>query len=158
MATSRRRRPHIFWPILTLVLALSLLFCEILLSVLGHRIDLGVIDPDRRALVYTALTGVAGGLLGLILATLAILLALPDREVTKRLRRFAGWRALEYTLLATAFNLFLVLILGALGLALDAWIIGVLAMALAGGALFGLLISGGLFALLLANIEREDGS
>jgi len=149
------RRSGVLWPSVTLALPAAFAVLEWSLRWLGHPIDLSTVNYSHRGLIYSALAGTAGGLLGLVLATLAILLALPDRPIIKKLRGFSGWRSLEYTLLASALDLFLTLVLSLVALGWDSGALGLLAPAEAVGAGLGILLSGCMFALIVAIFERD---
>lgn len=147
-----------FLPVLTLSVPVVLGIVVGCLQILNHPVGLAALPPPTRALLYTGLAGAAGALLGFVLATLAILLALPDREITRKLRKYKGWRSLEFTLLATGFDLFVTLVLSLVGLGWNTVAGGIVVFVAGLGSGCGLLVSGALFTLVLANFEKGVGA
>jgi hypothetical protein len=152
--TKRHRR----WPWPSVLLALPWLLTSVALA-LHYTANKPVVEAlaaDRTANLFIATSATAGTLLGLVIATLAILVAFPDRPTASRLRRFTGWFVLEYCLLVTAFNLFALLVDTLIGVGVDGFLVRDILVAFALASAAGLLLSGLLFALVLSNLAKAD--
>jgi hypothetical protein len=99
-----------------------------------------------------AAAGAGGALFLLILATLTLLLAIPEGAVVSQLRRYRGWRVLQLLLLSTGLDLLILLgaalvALGAGGTQAEAVVTSYAAVCV--GAL---LLCGTLLGLVVANL------
>jgi hypothetical protein len=117
-----------------------------------------LLPDDRFRDVSIATSGVAGALLGLSLATLAILLTIPDHQSATTLRRYTAWPALQYTLLATAGDLLVLTVVALTAIAANSWMIRDILLAFGLGSLFGLLVSGAMFALIVIGLSHLEAS
>jgi len=99
--------------------------------------------------------GASGSLLGFVIATLAILIALPDTASMRSLRRYRGWRVLQLSLLAAALNLLALLTFALYAQVSDGDIQTAVIIGYAIGSLVSVGLCGALFGLVLANIVRD---
>lgn len=119
------------------------------------------LDPTTRSVLYGSLAGSAGALLGLTLATVAILLTLDNsRTVVREMQSLPAWRTMVATLLVTIGGLGVTLAVSTISLALDAAKFGRehLEAAVAGIAVgsFGeLAIACTAFAIVVMNVARR---
>jgi len=151
---SRQDQPHRAWPWPTVILAAPFAAAALLLVMhaFGKYLLAEQLTSDRSSNLFVALVGASSALLGLVIATLAILVAFPDRPAANTLRTFAGWRALQYCLLSTAFNLLVLLVDTVVGVSVDGFVARDVMVAFAVGSTLGLTISGLLFGLILLNL------
>jgi hypothetical protein len=150
MNLKHRRWP---WPILLLALPYPLGLVLLVMHAGGHYSLMDALTADKATNLFTATSGAAGALLGLVITTLAILVAFPDRPAANRLRIFTGWTVLQYCLLVTALIL---LVATLLGTANDSYLLRDLLVAFGTAVAAGILVSGILFALLLLNLAITD--
>lgn len=122
---------------------------------------IGRIEPGARRDLYISLAGTSGALLGFVITSLSILLALPSGKAVDRLRTFGAWRLLTQTLLVAAGLLAGVLVFSTLGIPLDGdtsgclWLeIPTFALVLAAGA--ELLVGGIAFAMVIHEAAVSD--
>jgi hypothetical protein len=82
---------------------------------------IGRLNQTTRAILYGSLAGSAGALLGLTLATLAILLTLDEgRTIVKEMRAISAWRTMNVTLLFAVACLGATLAMATVALGVDA--------------------------------------
>jgi hypothetical protein len=98
-----------------------------------------------------------------VVAAVAVLIALPDRESVKRLKELAAWRGLPKMLLVTAALLTLTLLLTLVGQTADAsregdWLFEIFVFASMCGSLFGLVVSGAAFGLAVTQVHEDDSA
>lgn len=85
-----------------------------------NPILIGRLDQSTRSILYGSLAGSAGALLGLTIATLAILLTLDDsREAVSEMRQISAWRVMNVTLLFAVGSLGATLALATFALGVD---------------------------------------
>lgn len=151
---NRSEPRHQAWPWPTLVLACPFAAATVLLVLhaYGRYLLAEQLMPDRSSNLFVALVGASSALLGLVIATLAILVAFPDRPTANALRSFTGWRVLQYCLLSTAFNLMVLLVDTVIGVSVDGFVARDVMLGFSIGSALGLGISGSLFALVLLNL------
>jgi multisubunit Na+/H+ antiporter MnhB subunit len=121
------------------------------------------LDPTTRGIFYGSVAGSpgAGALLGLIIASLAILLTLDDaRKSVKEMQTISAWRMLNMTLLVAAGCLAVTLALATIALGVDSRVapnsdLEVAVVAVACLAFSELLIGGLAFAIVVLNIARR---
>ena len=123
---------------------------------LGKYLLAEQLSSERSSNLFVALVGASSALLGLVIATLAILVAFPDRPAANLLRTFTGWRVLQYSLLSTACNLLVLLVDSVVGVSVDGFMARDVMVAFAVGSTLGLTISALLFALILLNLAVGD--
>jgi hypothetical protein len=153
LPTRHRRWP---WPIGLLALPWIITFVLIVLHYTKKQLGVEALAADRTTNLLIATSATAGTLRGLVIATLAILVAFPDRPTARQLRRFTGWFVLQYCLLATAFNLFVLVVDTLLGIGIDSFLVRDVLIGFASASAAGLLVSGLLFALVLFNLAEAD--
>jgi len=153
MNSKHRRWP---WPVSLLVLPYCLCGALLALHAGGHYPFAETLASDKATNLFTATSGAAGSLLGLVITTLAILVAFPDRPAANRLRMFTAWPVLQYCLLVTALNLLILLVATLFGTANDTFFLRDLLAAFGPAAAAGILVSGILFALLLLNLTHAE--
>jgi len=89
-----------------------------LLVASGNGFD-GALDKATRSSLYSSLSGTSAGLLGFVLAALAILVALPATDRLEALHRHPKWPRVPSAYLRAARALLAALLLSTLGIALD---------------------------------------
>jgi hypothetical protein len=149
----RRLRP--LWPSLCLLSPWATLAALMMLHLVGRPLIEGLTSA-HTAEMYSATSQASASLLGLIIATLAIMLSFPDRPEANLLRTFSGWPTLQLCLLITALNLLVLLMSSLIGIWVDHWVIREIFAAFAAACLFGLGTSGALFALILLNLIHGE--
>ncbi len=155
---NHQSRPHRSWPwpFVTLCSPIAISAALLVLHGFGKSVLAEQLAPDRSSNLFVALVGASSALLGLAIATLAILVAFPDRPVANTLRRFSGWRVLQTCLLATAFDLLVLLIDAVVGVSVDGFAARDVMVGFSVGSALGLTISGSLFALILLNLAAGE--
>lgn len=129
-----------------------------------HPTLLGALDPTTRGIFYGSLATSAGALLGLIIASLAILLTLDEsRDRVKEMRELLAWRILNRTLLTAAAFMAVTLALSTLALALDSsttpWpSIETAVASVATVAFFELIVGGLAFAVVVLKLVKPQGA
>lgn len=134
----------------------GLLAILVILHYMGRPGFAEALASDRNTNLSIALVGASSALLGLVIATLAILVAFPDRPAANTLRTFTGWRTLQYILLLTAFNLLVLLLDTVLAIATDGFWIRDTMVAFGSASAVGLLLAGSLFGLVLLNLAAAE--
>jgi hypothetical protein len=84
----------------------------------GHGFE-STLDAGTRAALYSSLAGTSAGLLGFVLAALAILVALPSSDRLEALRLHPKWPRVPSAYLRAARALLAALVLCTLGIAID---------------------------------------
>jgi hypothetical protein len=118
-------------------------------------------EPALRRDLYGSLAATSGALLGFAITSLAVLLALPQSDAVRRLRKFGAWKLLHQALLVSGALLALTLIFSTLALAIDntapgrPWLqIPVASFAVA--AIAELLLAGVAFAMVVWEVAHEQ--
>jgi hypothetical protein len=123
---------------------------------------IGHLDPTTRSVLYGSLATSAGALLGLIIASIAILLTLDEnRERVAEMQGLDAWKILNTTLLAAAGFLALDLLVSTIALGVDSGVNGRSGIETAVFALsviaFCEIVVGGLaFAIVVLNLTRRE--
>ncbi len=104
-----------FWTEKTLV---GLLVAGYFLSTNASGFEASM-SPSARAALYATLAGVAGALLGFVLAALAVLVALPSSERLEALRAHPNWARVPSSYIRASLGLFASVIICTLGIVLD---------------------------------------
>jgi hypothetical protein len=119
---------------------------------------LGIAARDHRTDIYGEIASSSVGILAVALTVLSILVALPDEPRVHELRQQTGWRLLQAMLLAAALLCLIALVSAHVGAAVDrAAPIGWLEQLTLASAIVGVLtlaVAGGAFALLLRAIRQ----
>jgi hypothetical protein len=122
---------------------------------------IGRLDSTTRGIFYGSIAGSAGALLGLIIASLAILLTLdPSRPTVAEMQRIPAWRILNVTLLVAAACMGITLGLATIALGVDSGeapneSIEVAVAAMAALAFSELAVGGLAFAVVVLNLARR---
>lgn len=122
---------------------------------------LGRLNAPTRAVFYGSVSATSGALLGLIIASISILLTLDEtRERVREMQSIPAWRILHVTLLAAAGFLAITLALSTIALGVDAADGGATRLEIAVFAscivAFGELIVGGVaFALVVWKLTKR---
>jgi len=144
------------WPIFLAALPALISVAGILYSRFATRPNwLEATTDARRTGFMATVAGASGSLLGFVIATLAILIALPDTASMRSLRRYRGWRVLQLSLLAAALNLLALLTFALYAQVSDGDIQTAVIIGYAIGSLVSVGLCGALFGLVLANIVRD---
>lgn len=98
----------------------------LLVQFTDEAVLIGRVEPGTRRDLYMSLAGTSGALLGFVITSLAILLALPNATAIDRLRTFRAWPLLTQTLLVAAAFFAAALVFSTLGIALDTGVVGCL--------------------------------
>jgi hypothetical protein len=145
------------WPICLVALPILLAMAGILSSRLtAHPNWLEAASDARRGGFMATIAGASGSLLGFVIAALAILIALPDTESARSLRRYRGWRVLQLSLLAAAMNLLVLLAFALYAGVSDGDIQTAVIIGYAIGSVACVGVCGALFGLVLVNIVRDN--
>lgn len=119
------------------------------------------LEPNIRGILYGSLATSAGALLGLTIASIAILLTLDEkREPVAEMQKLPAWRILNATLLTAATFLALTLLVSTIALGLDATKVGNVAIetavfATACVAFAELAVGGAAFALIVVKLTHR---
>lgn len=119
------------------------------------------LNQPTRSVLYGSIGTTAGALLGLTIASLAILLTLDEgRPSVKEMRSLRAWPILHHTFLAAAAFFMLTLALSTLALGIDSGPRGserleIAVVTLATVALAELFVAGVAFALVVRNLTRR---
>ena len=144
------------WPVWLTVLPAAVTSALILWE---HYADvtwgMALVAQDERIQFMGACAGAAGALLGLVIATIAILLALPDGPSMSLLRTYSGWRVLEYVLLAVSLDLLILLTASLVAILSPDRAVASIVTVYAPSCVLALAIAGLLFALVLLNVEHD---
>jgi hypothetical protein len=124
---------------------------------------IGRLDPSTRGILYGSLATSAGALLGLTIASIAILLTLDGaRPAVAEMQALDAWRILNATLLAAAGFLALDLLVSTVALGLDSGAAGrsgietaVFAVSII--AFCELVVGGIAFAIVVLNLTHREG-
>lgn len=121
---------------------------------------LGTVPKEERVRLYTSLASASGPLLGFTVASLALLVALtPERRAVEHLKSLAAWSMLPAILLVSAAFLVVTLVLSLIAQIVDAGaqpnqLMEALVLASASTGLFGLLIGGVAFGLVIQRLHQ----
>jgi hypothetical protein len=129
-------------------------------SASARPLFLAATRPDQRLSFYSTTASTSGALLGLTIAALSILAALPDSERATRLRELPGWRSLRGSLLTTGAMLLLALSSCTIGIVIDAQPTANSRMCIStaasiAAALLGVLLTGMQFGLALTGLDPD---
>ena len=119
-----------------------------------HAVLLGRLTGGTRSDLYGSLAASSGAILGFLITSLSILVALPARAALSRLQKLPAWELLLRALLVAAVLAALALVLSTVGLAIDRhdnpkqWLEAPVA-AVAVAAIIQVLIAGTAFAMVV---------
>lgn len=122
---------------------------------------LGRLTETTRGIFYGSVAGSAGALLGLIIASLAVLLTLDaSRTAVREMQSISAWRILNRTLLVTAACLALTLALATIALGVDSSSgpntdLEIAVVSIACLAFVELVVGGVAFAIVVLNLSRD---
>lgn len=152
----RRRWRDVAWLVtlvlVPLIVSIGLITWEHLANTVW---GLAIVAHDDRIAFLAACAGAAGALLGFVIATMALLVGLPDSPRMSSLRSYSGWRVLEHALLAATLNLLVLLTASLAAIIVKGRATTTIVTVYGPGSVAALALSGLLFALVLLNIERD---
>jgi hypothetical protein len=154
------------WPLAALLVAGVPVFVGLVVwdVVADGPVFLARVEPTTRATLYGSVASSSGALLGLVIASIAILLTLDERrERVREMQSLRAWRVLNVTLLAAAGFLAATLAASTIALGIDTnspgcnWVEATV-VSLAATAFTELVVGGLAFALVVLNLVVDHPS